>query len=293
MPSSASSDVAGPSPAVWTEWGGSGPQLHFGHANGFPPETYRALFDALRGSFRVCTLAARPLWPDGDPQSLESWRQMADDLRREITGRGLRGGIGGGHSLGSVLSLLAAAEDPSLFRALVLVDPVVFTGTHALFWGTFKALGLGGRLPLIRSAQRRRERFSSLAEVRSSYRGKSVFASWQPQVLDDYVEAGFVDVGDGSVVLRYPKRWEARIFELTPASVWRELRRIEVPILVLRGALSDTFLAAASRRARRELPTATVVEVPGCSHFLPMERPDETARLILDWWGHLDRRARA
>jgi pimeloyl-ACP methyl ester carboxylesterase len=214
---------------------------------------------------------------------------MARDLSREITRRGLRGGIGGGHSLGSVLSLLAAADDPSLFRALVLVDPVVFTGTHALFWGTFKALGLGGRLPLIRSAQRRRERFSSLAEVRSSYGGKSVFASWQPQVLDDYVEAGFVDGGDGSVVLRYPKCWEARIFELTPASVWRELRRIELPILVVRGARSDTFRTEAARRARRELPTATVVEVPGCTHFVPMERPGEVAAVIVDWWRGLDR----
>ncbi len=62
-----------------------------------------------------------------------------------------------GHSLGGVLGLMAAAADPKRFSALALVDPVVFTGVHSLFWGALKGLGFGSRLPLIRGARRRRE----------------------------------------------------------------------------------------------------------------------------------------
>lgn len=278
--------LASPPPEAWTEWGGCGTPLHFGHANGFPPGAYRLLLEELTGAFRVATLAARPLWPGTDPGAVDSWRPLAGDLRAELTRRGQTGGVGAGHSLGSVLSLLAAAEDPSLFSSLVLIDPVIFTGLHSLFWGFFKGLGLGGRLPLIRGARRRREVFPDLAAVRSAYSGKSVFATWLPEVLDDYVRAAFADAGEGQVALRYPKAWEAKIFEVTPAAVWRDLRRLQLPMLVVRGAGSDTFLPAAARRMRRDLPSATVVEMAGCSHFVPMEKPRELAALIVEWCRH-------
>jgi pimeloyl-ACP methyl ester carboxylesterase len=277
------SNPASPPPEAWTEWGGRGTLFYFGHANGFPPGTYRLLLDELSRSFRVATLAARPLWPGSDPGAIDSWRPLAADLRAELSRRHERGGIGAGHSLGSVLGMLAADDDPSLFAALVLVDPVIFAGAHALFWGLFKGLGLGGRLPLIRGARRRRQSFPNLDAARSTYAGKSVFATWLPEALDDYVQAAFSGTGEGPVALRYPKAWEARIFEVTPANVWRELRRLQMPILVVRGAGSDIFRPAAARRFRRELPSATVVEFPGCSHFVPMERPRELATLIVDW----------
>ncbi len=102
-------------------------------------------------------------------------------------------------------------------------------------------------------------------------------------MLDDYIGAAFVPDPAGGVRLRYPKMWEARIFELTPASVWRELKSLEVPMLFIRGGVSDTFVAAAAERAGREIENAQVVEVKGASHFVPMEKPREVARLITDW----------
>jgi pimeloyl-ACP methyl ester carboxylesterase len=102
-------------------------------------------------------------------------------------------------------------------------------------------------------------------------------------VLDDYIGAGFVETDAGEVRLRYPKAWEARIFELTPASVWSDLESLDIPMLVIRGAGSDTFSAAAAERMRRGLPKTTVVELAGSSHFVPMEQPRRVAELILDW----------
>ncbi len=266
----------------WAEWGGVGPTLLFLHANGFPPGTYARFFSELGRSFRVIAFSSRPLWPDSDPREIGSWTDLAADLGRAAEFDGLDGSIVAGHSLGGVLSALAAAERPRLFRALVLIDPVIFTGTRSLFWGALKGLGFGRRLPLIRGARRRRDHFPDLDAVRQAYRRKRVFSSWNRRVLEDYVHAGFRDVDDG-VELRYRKAWEARIFELTPATVWRQLRRIDVPVLLIRGGRSDTFLAPAARRARRQLPTAQVVELPDLSHFLPMEEPATLANVITSW----------
>lgn len=268
---------------AWIEWGGEGRKLVFGHANGFPPATYRAVLEALSLSFSVTTFAARPLWTGSDPWSVDSWHDLAGDLGGELDRRGVRGALGVGHSLGSVLGVMAAAVDRRRFAALALVDPVVFTGLNAVFWGALKGLGVGSRLPLVRGARRRRETFPGFKDVRASYEGKSVFATWEPKVLDDYIKSAFVETGSGEVRLRYPKAWEARIFELTPASVWSELRRLDLPLFVIRGADSDTFSVAAANRMRRELPRARVIDFAATSHFVPMERPREVAGLIVDW----------
>jgi pimeloyl-ACP methyl ester carboxylesterase len=265
-----------------SERGGDGRPLVFAHANGFPPPTYRVLFEELAGSFCVRAFAARPLWPSSDPAGVGSWRELADDLERTLVDRGLTGAVGVGHSLGGVLSLMVASRRRDLLSELVVIDPVVFTGIRAMLWGLLQNLGGARRLPLVKGALRRRDRFPDHDEVVRSYREKPVFQSWRPDILEDYVRHGFRATRDGQVELRYSKAWEARIFELTPASVWRDVRRLDVPLLVIRGMTSDTFLPNAAARLQRILPRARSIEMEG-SHFLPMEQPQAVAQEIVKW----------
>jgi pimeloyl-ACP methyl ester carboxylesterase len=265
-----------------SSWGGEGRPLVFAHANGFPPATYRALLEQLADSFLVRAFAARALWPSSDPAAVGSWRELADDLERTLVLRGLTGAVGVGHSLGGVLSLMVASRRRDILSSLVLIDPVLFTGPRATSWWLLRTLGGARRLPLVRGALRRRDHFPSCEEVLRSYRRKPVFRSWQPQVLEGYVRDGFRSTADGQVELRYSKAWEARIFELTPASVWRDVRRLEVPLLVIRGTTSDTFLPNAAARLQRYLPHARSIEMDG-SHFLPMEHPRAVVEKIVDW----------
>jgi pimeloyl-ACP methyl ester carboxylesterase len=267
--------------STWTEWGGNGPGLHFAHGNGFPPGTYKKLIGVLQEQYRVCSMAARPLWSDEPPESLHSWSQLAGDLSRELDRQGMRGAVGVGHSLGAAMSMLAAVEDSQLFSALVLIDPLILTGSVSLFWGLVKRLGLGGRLGLVQGARSRRQVWPSREVARRIYRSKPTFASWDPEVLDDYLAAGLTEDGNGMLRLRYPRAWEARIFEISPHNLWPRLRRLAVPVIFIRGETSDTFLANAAARLRRELPAARVLEVPETSHFVPMERPLQLGRTIL------------
>jgi pimeloyl-ACP methyl ester carboxylesterase len=251
--------------------------LHFAHANGFPAASYRCLIDRLTGSFRVLSMEARPLWSDQDPSSLRSWTPLVDDLVAGIRQKGLNGVVGVGHSLGGVLTARAAAIDPSLFSALVLIDPVIFTRPRSWWWAGLKVAGQTGRVRLIRGARERREHWPDIDAVRASYRTKATFRHWTDECLDDYLLSGFLAGHDGGIRLRYPREWESRIFEVCPADLWRSLRKIRVPVLFLRGENSDTFLRTAARRATREMANARAAEVEGTSHFLPWEAPDTTA----------------
>ena len=269
------------------DWGGTGPVLHFAHANGFPPGTYRKLIDGLTDSHNVVSMAARPLWSDSEPFVFRDWSLFAEDLRSEIDRRGLRGIVGVGHSLGAATSLLAAAADPGLFSAVVAIDPLIFTGVHSLFWGIVKATGLQNRIPLVRGARRRRQLWPDRQAVRAGYSSKKVFASWDPEVLDDYVDAGMVDLPEGGVHLRYPREWEARTFAAAPHNMWAHLRKVSVPTLFVRGEHSDTFLETARVRVEREVPGSRTVVIEDSSHFVPMERPTELARVINEFLGTL------
>ncbi len=269
----------------WADRGGDGPQLVLTHANGFPPETYGTILDILSARFRVATFANRPMWSMDDPAELKSWHPMAGDLATAIRERANGPVVAVGHSLGGMLVALAAARDPDLFSALVLLDPVVFSGAHGFVWGWMKRLGMGRRFPLVRGAERRRDRWPDREAVRASWSGKPVFSRWDPRVFEDYLEAGVSDAPDGTVTLRYPKAWEARIFEVCPHDEWANLRKVEVPTMVVRGETSDTLMPGAARRMGREMADSRVVELQGTSHFLPMEKPDEIAQLIHEFTG--------
>ena len=273
----------------WLDWGGHGPTLHFAHANGFPPATYRRLIEVLKTRYHVVSMEARPLWPGSLPGELGDWALLANDLREELNRREVRGCVGVGHSLGAVCSLLAAAEDPGLFSIVVAIDPIVLTGWLSTMWGVMKSIGIGNSLPIVRGARRRRDRWPDRDTARVGYLSKKMFRWWKLEVFDDYLEHGIVPGPEGGMVLRYPKCWEAQIFRVSPHNLWSILRRMPIPTVFVEGEHTDTFLPAAAARVGREVPGARVLVIPDTSHFVPMEKPEELASAIMDAVGEAGR----
>jgi 3-oxoadipate enol-lactonase len=62
-----------------------------------------------------------------------------------------------------------------------------------------------------------------------------------------------------------------------------EPARIAAPTLVIRGALDWPDVATAAQRLADEIPNAREVVVEDAAHLPTMERPDEVARLILEF----------
>jgi pimeloyl-ACP methyl ester carboxylesterase len=265
------------------DWGGSGPVLHFAHANGFPPATYRGLIEVLKSRYRVVSLRTRCLMPGTEPGQMRGWEELADDLVRGLRAHGLEGVIGVGHSVGGVCTLLGSVASPGLFRSVVALDPVLFTGGR--FWLVRAAvlLGLSGKIPPASLARRRRAHWSSREEAAASYRRKPLFRGWDPECFQDYLTHGLTEAPGGGFQLTISPAWEARIFETWPHGVWKQLRSVSVPTLVLRGGDSDTLTPAALERVRRTLPGVRTEELPGASHLFPLERPEACGRRVLDF----------
>jgi len=195
----------------------------------------------------------------------------------------LSGVSGVGHSIGAVLTLWAAIQRPDLFRAIVLIDPVILPPWMLWLVAAARAVGLERRMKIARAALSRRRTFPGRQACFEHYRSKPLFERWGDEALWAYVDAGTWLRPDGLLELAFPPEWEAHIFSTLPTDVWHGLGRLRVPALVLRGELSPTFRPAAVERLRRLLPRARFVTIPGAGHLAPMERPGEVGSVILEF----------
>jgi pimeloyl-ACP methyl ester carboxylesterase len=267
------------------DFGGKGPILHLAHANGFPPGTYRLLAETLTKHYHVIGLPSRPLWPDSRPESVTSWHPLANDLVQGLEDLGLSHIVGVGHSLGGVLTLWAALRRPDLFRAVVLIDPVILPPSWLWALRLMRGLGLQHRQPLVQGALHRRRTWPSSRACFEHYRSKSLFARWSDASLCAYVESGTCRRADGKVALLCPPEWEAHIFATTPIHIWRDVSRLRTQTLVIRGEHSETFRAAAQARMARRLPGAHFVTIPDSGHLVPMEQSLSTGAFICKFLG--------
>lgn len=264
----------------YLDWGGHGPPAHFAHANGFPPGTYNAFIALLTPHFHILGMECRALWGNEDPARFRHWRELGEDLARFLTEMDLRGIVGIGHSLGAVTSLFCAVSHPELFRALVLIDPVILPPHWAPILALAKILHLNRKARLPAGARRRRMEWPNREVLFRAYRAVPVFTHWQDVFLRDYIASGTSEQPSGSVHLRYPREWEARIFETVPPDVWFDIPRLHLPLLVLRGQYSNTYKKSAMRWMQWLLPHGVFKEIKGADHFVPMCKPEETAAAI-------------
>jgi len=259
--------------------GGTGQALHFLHANGYPPACYEPLLDLLRSQYHVFGMTLRPLWHDSRPEDLHSWNPLSDDLLRFLDEKKTGPLIGMGHSIGAIVTLRAALREPGRFRALVLLDPVLFLPSHIRVWNLARMLGLGYRLhPLIAGALKRRRTFDNLDTVFRGYRSREVFRYLSDESLRAYIAGITRPREGGGYELAYSPEWEARIYYTgvwRDMELWRGLPSLKVPTLILRGAETDTFLEAAGRLVKRKQPKVQVVTVPQSTHLVPLERPQQ------------------
>ena len=265
--------------------GGNGARLHFLHANGYPPGCYKPLFELLQPHFHLFGMHLRPLWPNAKPDELNDWSPLADDLLRFLNEQNAGTLIAVGHSIGGIVTLRAALREPNRFRGLVLIDPVLFPPTRIIAWNIARLLGLGHKAhPLIQGALKRRREFDNLDTIFRSYRRRNVFRNFSDENLRAYIEGIVRPRDDGGYELTYSPEWEARIYYTgiwRDMDLWRRIRDLRVPTMIIRGAESDTFWAQAADRVRRANPAVRIEAVANAGHLVPLERPREVAELIL------------
>lgn len=252
----------------------------FSHANGFPAGTYRVLFEAWRAAgWRVEALHA--FGHDERYPVTSNWPHLRAELIDYLVARVADGpAMLVGHSLGGLLSLMAAAERPDLARGVVMLDVPLVAGWRARGLQLLKASGLLHRAGPGRIAARRRRLWPSRAAVHAHFAAKAVFARWDPRVLADYVAAGFVEQPDGQFALGFAREIEARIYDALPHTLGTLLRRRpRCPVAVVAGRQSREMRQGGTAGARA-LAGERFVWTDG-THLFPMEHPDEAAALVL------------
>jgi pimeloyl-ACP methyl ester carboxylesterase len=254
----------------------------FAHANGFPAGTYRVLFEAWRAAgWRV--LAHGKFGHDPAYPVAGGWSRLRDELLDFVEREAGAGPVAlVGHSLGGVLSVLAASKRPAVASALVLLDAPVVAGWRAHGFRMLKATGLIHRGGPGKISARRRTSWPSAEAVREHFERKSVFARWDRRVFDDYLAAGFEPAADGGMKLAFDRDIETRIYNTVPLDVPALLRRhpLRCPVAFVGGTRSQESRQLGIGFVKR-LAGPRFRQIEG-THLFPMERPEETAATVLE-----------
>jgi pimeloyl-ACP methyl ester carboxylesterase len=257
------------------------PILVFSHANGFPAGTYRKLFAAWADAgWRVLALdryGHDPAFPVAS-----NWRPTRDELVRFVERSGAQSPVHlVGHSLGGYLSLLAACRRPDLAASVVLLDSPVLAGWRAHSVRVAKATRLIHHVTPGRVSQRRRHHWPSADAVHKHFATKRAFARWDPDVLDDYLRAGFEPDPGGGLRLAFRRDVETQFYNTLPHHLGGLLRvhppRCPVHFI---GGTQSAELRQVGLAATRRLVQGPLTWIEG-SHLFPMERPLQTAAAVL------------
>ncbi len=250
------------------------PILHFAHANSYPAGTYGMFFEQLRAHYDVRALpihAHDPRFPVDD-----GWRTLARELREELERSYDEPVILVGHSMGGILSLMAARKRPALVRCVVLLDSPIVAGWRAHVLRLSKLFRYDSRYSPAAASARRRDQWPDIEAAYQHYAGKPVFAAWPQQVLRDYVRHGLVPQPDGGVRLRFSRETETAVYRTIPHHLGPLVRqRYPLPIGFV-GGIDSVECRMAGLDATRRLVGRHFSQIPG-GHLFPMEAPLEAA----------------
>jgi len=263
---------------------------------GFPGLTWHAVAQMLADDYTVYSFDRRghgnsekppPVGPDSaqPPGWGYDFSDFADDLLGLIDALKLTDRhselYGIGHSAGGTDLLLAAGRRPGLFARVLVHEPTI---AHS------KVEAPGPPPPALRdgaSGRRRRIEFESAAALFTRYGSRPPFNVWRAGILWDYVEGGFETRPDGSVRLLCLPDVEAEMLVAIGSAISQNhvaeglddpfpiIENITCPVMLTTGALSQPQYRRMAAGAVQAIPHAQLQEIPGCTHFLPMQLPEE------------------
>lgn len=255
--------------------------LIFVHANGFNAMTYRSLLAPLSGTLRIWAPDlrghGRTTLP-ADPNGRRGWTDHRDDLVALLDALDGPPAVLAGHSMGGTSALLAAAERPERVSQLVLLDPVIWRQWVVTAFHLPLLDRLASRIPLVKSARRRRAVFDSREQAMAAYVGRGAFRGWPEIMLADYLADGLIETEAG-LALACPPEWEASNYASQSHDPWRAMKRLDRPVRILKAEAGSTCHVPEQPRG---LAQVSVETVHGGTHFFPMLQADVARDALFD-----------
>ena len=252
--------------------------LQFSHGNGFPAGTYRAFFAALEARVPAIKIRAiERIGHDARYPITDNWPHLVDELVAQIDAREDTDPVLVlvGHSLGGYLSLMAAYRRPEIVRAVLLLDSPIVTRWKAVLFAFAKKTGLDERFSPARLTRKRREQWPDRATAHAHFSGKPVFAAFDPDAFNDYLDAGLIET-PSSASLAFERERETKIYRTLPHHLHRLTRNGAPCPIGFIGGTRSTELRLAGRRETRRLVGSHFKMIEG-GHLFPMESPKRAA----------------
>lgn len=251
--------------------------FHFGHANGFPAESYTTLFNALPEHWQrlsVSKFGHAPQYPVS-----ANWRNQVDELIAYV--RQHRSGdqpvYAIGHSFGAVISYMAACQEPSLFKGLIMFDPPLVTGISSALFRLAKWTPYIDKLTPARLAATRRTCWPKSTDLVGYFKNKGLFKHMDRRCVADYVHA-VTRLRDEHWHLTFRADVEAELFRNVPHNLHKYYGKLKCPAVLV--TAKDTTVCV--ERMRNPFIKGNNIphdELPG-GHMFVLEKPEMVADYI-------------
>lgn len=250
--------------------------IHFTHGNGFPSRCYSQLFKALESHYDYCyveKIGHNPNFP-----VTENWDYLVDEVIDSVKRQADRPVIAVGHSLGGVLSLLAAVKEPSLFKAVIMIDAPLLGRMKSNMVRLAKILGFIDYVTPANRSRGRLQHWSNKEQLMNYLKTRPLFKTFTHACLQDYIDFGLKKVGD-DYHLVFDNHIEYLIFRTIPHDLHRYSGQLKVPAALIYGSQSSVVDRFDVRYMKQHYHMHCF-KMKG-THMLPMEVPERVAEQVV------------
>ena len=248
--------------------------INFAHANGIPAASYQPLFDALAPHEVIYNpqYGHNPSFP-----VTEGWPCLADELIHYVDKHASEPVLAVGHSMGAVLSFIAACKSPEHFKGVLMLDPPLILGKLAWAFRVAKLFGRGDDITPAGKSKFRRREWPDRQTAIDYFSSKSLF-KFETSCFDAFCGAAISPKGDGGVTLSFDVDVEVDIFRNTPTNLKSYKLPSGLPVKVIHGDQSDAC------REDCVIPFAKHFGIErqliSGKHMFPLQQPEQTVELI-------------
>jgi pimeloyl-ACP methyl ester carboxylesterase len=259
----------------------AGPRLALSHGNGLAIDGYLPFWRPLCERYELILFDFRnhgqnPL----HTFTHHNWPQFIDDLERILQcvqdNLGAKRTAGIFHSLSAVTSVMQTQRMGKRWGMLVLFDPPFYPPDgHPI-----RELQRGNEDDIAVRAERRAPSYDDPIDLARQFRRR--FPRWQPEAYELMARATLrYDAGTQRWVLACPREFEAHIFRSNrETTTWQRLRHMPVPVKLICADPVDGGPPALIGRALAAEAAVEYEAIPGTSHFLQIEQPQECIRAM-------------
>ena len=184
-----------------------------------------------------------------------------------------------GHSFGGILTYMSACTRPSLFKAVIMLDPPLVHGMERHIFKFAKKNALINIITPAKKAQNRNREWPQEHDLVAYFASKALFKNMDIECIEDYVSS-VIENRDGKKVLSFDPSIEAKIFRTIPDNLNRFAGKLKTPTMLMTAMDSKVCNPSFYGPFLRHNPIIKHKVFPKGGHMFPLERPDALAEAI-------------